>query len=78
MKNLSWKASFKTKCDGTTSFLIKIKHKKTVCKVVMPDIEATKNDGTFVKMYKKAIFDAFGEKKGKKIAEEVMKGISKL
>lgn len=78
MRKLSWKASFKTNCDGTVSFSIKIKYKKTVCKVTVPDFKSTKNEGTFVKMYKEAIIDAFGEKKGKKIAKEIMKEIEKL
>jgi hypothetical protein len=47
MKNLSWNAVLKRNCDGRISASLKIKYKKTICKVVVPDIDAVGAEDAF-------------------------------
>lgn len=78
MRKLSWKAYVKRNCDGRISASIKIKYKKTVCKVVVPDIDVMGAEDSFEEQFNKTLNDAFGKKKGKKIADQVMEELSEL
>lgn len=78
MRKLSWKACVKRNCDGRISASIKIKYKKTVCKVVVPDIDVMGAEDAFEEQFNKTLNDAFGKKKGKKIADQVMEELSEL
>lgn len=78
MKNLKWNAVLKRNCDGRISASLKIKYKKTICKVIVPDIDAEGAEDNFEEQFNKTLKDAFGKKKGKKIAEQVMDELSEL
>lgn len=77
MKKLSWKAVLKRNCDGKISASIKIKYKKTICKVVVPDIDKMAEDN-FEEQFNNTLKTAFGKKKGKKIADQVIEELSEL
>lgn len=77
MKKLSWKAVLKRNCDGKISASIKIKYKKTICKVVVPDIDKMAEDN-FEEQFNNTLKTAFGKKKGKKIADQVIEDLSEL
>lgn len=78
MRKLSWKAVLKRNCDGRISVSLKIKHKKTICKVIMPDIDAIGAEEASEEQFNKTLRTAFGKKKGKKIAKQVMDELSEL
>lgn len=78
MRKLSWNAVLKRNCDGKISASIKIKYKKTICKVVVPDIDAIGAEDAFEEQFYNTLNTAFGKKKGKKIAEQVMDELSEL
>lgn len=78
MKNLSWKACLKRNCDGRISASLKIKYKKTICKVVVPDTDAIGAEDSFEEPFYKTLKTAFGKKKGEKIADQVMNELSEL
>lgn len=78
MRKLSWNACLKRNCDGRISASIKIKYKKTICKVVVPDIDAMGSEDAFTEQFDKTLKDAFGKKKGKKIADQVYNELSEL
>lgn len=78
MKNLTWKAVLKRNCDGRISASLKIKCKKTICKVVVPDIDAIGAEDDFEKQFNKTLKTVFGKKKGKKIADQVVNELSEL
>ena len=78
MRKLSWNAVLKRNCDGRISAAIKIKYKKTICKVTVPDIYATGVEDDFEEQFNKTLKTAFGKKKGKKIAEQVTEELSEL
>ena len=78
MKKLSWKAGLKRNCDGKISASLKIKYKKTICKVIVPDIDATGADDAFEEQFNKTLKTAFGKKKGKKIADQVIEELLEL
>lgn len=77
MKKLSWKAVLKRNCDGKISASIKIKYKKTICKVVAPDIDKMADDKSD-EQFNNTLKTAFGKKKGKKIADQVIEELSEL
>lgn len=78
MRKLSWNAVLKRNCDGKISASLKIKYKKTICKVAVPDIYVTGADDAFEEQFHKTLKSAFGKKKGKKIAEQVIEELSEL
>lgn len=78
MRKLSWNAVLKRNCDGKISASLKIKYKKTICKVVVPDIDTTGAEDAFEEQFNKTLRTAFGKKKGKKIAEQVIEELSEL
>lgn len=78
MKNLSWKACLKRNCDGRISASLKIKYKKTICKFVVPDIDAMGVEDAFEEQFDKTLKDTFGKKKGKKIADQVFNELSEF
>ena len=78
MRKLSWNAVLKRNCDGKISASLKIKYKKTICKVVVPDIYATGGEDAFEEQFNKTLRTTFGKKKGKKIADQVMEELSEL
>lgn len=78
MKNLKWNAVLKRNCGGRISASLKIKYKKTICKVIVPDIDAEGAENGFEEQFNKTLKAAFGKKKGKKIAEQVMDELSEL
>lgn len=78
MRKLRWNARLKRNCNGRISASIKIKYKKTVCKVVVPDIDATGAEDAFEEQFNKTLKTAFGKKKGKKIADQVIEELSEL
>jgi hypothetical protein len=78
MRKLSWNAVLKRNCDGRISASLKIKYKKTICKVVVPDIDAVGAEDAFEEQFNNTLKTAFGKKKGKKIAEQVIDELSEL
>ena len=78
MRKLSWDAVLKRNCDGRISASLKIKYKKTICKVIVPDIDEVGAEDAFEEQFNKTLKTAFGNKKGKKIAEQVMDELSEL
>ena len=78
MRKLSWNACLKRNCDGRISASIKIKYKKTICKVVVPDIDAMGAEDAFEEQFNNTLKTAFGKKKGKKIADQVFNELSEL
>lgn len=78
MRKLSWNAVLKRNCDGKIRASLKIKYKKTTCNVVVPDIDATGAEDDFEEQINKTLKTAFGKKKGKKIADQVMEELSEL
>ena len=78
MRKLSWNAVLKRNCDGKISASLKIKYKKTICKVTVPDTDATGAEDHFEEQFNKTLKTAFGKKKGKKIAEQVINELSEL
>ena len=78
MRKLSWDAVLKRNCDGKISASLKIKYKKTICKVVVPDIDALGAEDAFEKQFNKGLKDTFGKKIGKKIADQVINELSEL
>jgi hypothetical protein len=78
MRKLSWNAVLKRNCDGRISASLKIKYKKTICKVVVPDIDEVGAEDAFEEQFNNTLKTAFGKKKGKKIAEQVMDELSEL
>ena len=76
MKNLTWKVVSKKNCDGTISTLAKIKYKKTVCKFIIPDIKAIKEDEDLYEQFNKELKTVFGKKKAKKIEEQICNDMS--
>ena len=78
MRKLSWNACLKRNCDGKISASLKIKYKKTICKVVVPDIDAIGAEDSFEEQFNNTLKTAFGKKKAKKIADQVMEELSEL
>lgn len=78
MRKLSWNAVLKRNCDGKISASLKIKYKKTICKVTVPDIDTEGAEDGFEEQFNKTLKTAFGKKKGKKIAEQVINELSEL
>lgn len=78
MRKLSWDAVLKRNCDGRISASLKIKYKKTICKVIVPDIDEVGAEDSFEEQFNKTLKTAFGKKKGKKIAEQVIDELSEL
>lgn len=78
MRKLTWDAVLKKKRDGKFSAKLKIKYKKTICKVTVPDIDAEGAEDDFEEQFRKTLKSAFGKKKGKKIAEQVIEELSEL
>ena len=78
MRKLSWNAYLKRNCDGKISAAIKIKYKKTICKVIVPDIDAIGAEDAFEERFNKTLKTAFGKKKGKKIADQVIDELSEI
>ena len=78
MRKLSWNAVLKRNCDGRISASLKIKYKKTICKVVVPDIDEVGAEDAFEEQFNKTLKTAFGKKKGKKIAKKVIDEFSEL
>jgi hypothetical protein len=78
MRKLSWNAVLKRNCDGRISASLKIKYKKTICKVVVPGIDAVGAEDAFEEQFNNTLKTAFGKKKGKKIAEQVIDELSEL
>ena len=78
MRKLSWNALLKRNCNGVISASLKIKYKKTICKVCVPDIDSIGAEDTFNEQFNKTLKDAFGKKKGKKIADQVINELSEL
>jgi hypothetical protein len=76
MKNLTWKAVSKKNCDGTISASAKIKYKKTVCKFIIPDLNAIGEDEDLYEQFHKKLKAAFGKKKAKKIEEQINNDMS--
>lgn len=78
MRKLSWNAALKRNCDGKISASIKIKYKKTFYKLVVPDINDVEAAGVFEEQFNEGLKTAFGKKKSKKIADQVINELSKL
>lgn len=78
MRKISWDAVLKRNCDGRISASLKIKYKKTICKVIVPDIDEVGAEDSFEEQFNKTLKTAFGKKKGKKIAEQVLDELSEL
>lgn len=77
MKRLSWNTVLKRNCNGVISASLKIKYKKTIFKVTVPDIDKMTEDD-FDKQFSKGLEATFGKKKGKKIAAQVLNELSEL
>lgn len=79
MRKLSWKVVLKRNCDGKISASLKVKYKKTICKVTVPDIYTIigAEDAT-EEQFNEDLKATFGKKKGKKIAKRVIKEMSEL
>lgn len=78
MRKLSWNANLKRNCNGVISASIKIKYKKTICKVTVPDIDAVGAEDAFEEQFNNTLKTAFGKKRGKKIADQVINELSEL
>lgn len=76
MKNLTWKTVSKRNCDGVISASVKIKYKKTVFKLVIPDIRAIGEDEDLYEQFYKKLKAEFGKKKAKKIEEQICNDMS--
>lgn len=78
MRKLSWNATLKRNCDGKISALLKIKYKDTICKVTVHDIDEIGAEDAFEEQFRKTLKSAFGKKKAKKIADQVIEELSEL
>lgn len=78
MKKLSWNVVLKRNCDGNISASLKIKYKKTICKVFVPDIDVEGAEYCFEQQFHETLKAAFGKKKSKKIADQVIEELSEL
>lgn len=78
MRKLQWNACLKRNCDGKISALLKVKYKKTICKVVVPDINAMEAEDVFEEQLNNALKTAFGKTKAKKIANQVIDELSEI
>lgn len=78
MRKLSWNACLKRNCDGRISASIKIKYKKTICEVTVPDIKDVEAEDAFEEQFNKTLETAFGKKKSKKIADQVINELSEI
>lgn len=78
MRKLSWNAVLKRNCDGRISASLKIKYKKTTCKVIVPDIDVVGAEDAFEEQFNNTLKTAFGKKRGKKIADQVINELSEL
>lgn len=78
MRKLNWNVVLKRNCDGKISASFKIKYKKTICKVFVPDIYEVGAEDGFEEQLNKTLKTAFGKKKSKKIAEQVINELSEL
>lgn len=77
MRKLSWNALLKRNCNGVISASLKIKYKKTIFKVTVPDIDKMTEDD-FDKQFSEGLKSTFGKKKGKKIADQMINELSEL
>lgn len=78
MRKLSWSVTAKENCKGKMSSTIKIKYKKTIYKVKIPDIKLLDAEKDYDEQFKKGLEEAFGKKKGKKIFKKVINDFSEF
>lgn len=78
MRKLSWNARLKRNCNGVISASLKIKYKDTICKVTVPDIYDSEAEDAFEEQFRKTLKSAFGKKKAKKIADQVIEELSEI
>lgn len=78
MKKLSWNANLKRNCNGKISASLKIKYKGTIYKISVPDIDAIGAEDDFEKQFNEGLKAAFGKKRGKKIADQVLNELSEI
>lgn len=78
MRKLSWNVTAKGHCKGTMSSTIKIKYKKTIYKVKIPDMKLLDAEKDYDEQFKKGLEETFGKKKGKKIYKKVLNDFSEF
>jgi hypothetical protein len=78
MKNLTWKAILKKKRNGKISVKLEVRYKKSSYTTKVPDIKMLETVDDYDKQLEDGLKAAFGKKRGKKIADQVIKDFSEI